>query len=137
MEVNRLPDNFTGTVEYPDGAKYWIRFTGPEIKSEFTYKVNAEESAPADTRTRREDARSFLEIAMNTPGINTQYLLECYADQYDWLDPKLLFPRQGPGGSPENAMLLNDYVRMMGQRGVYTNAMGNGGGMGMGGGPGG
>ncbi len=95
-----------------DGARYWIRYTGKEIRGEFDYKINPEESIPEDSRTRKAEAREFLELAMKAPGINMKYLLQQYAGQMDWIDPQLLFPGEGPGRSPEKAMLFNDFNRM-------------------------
>lgn len=95
-----------------DGARYWIRFTGKEIKGEFAYKINPEEAIPEDRRTRKYEALEFLNIAKDVPGINLQYLLQQYASQMDWIDPKLLFPGEGPGRSPEKAMLFHDFMRM-------------------------
>lgn len=94
-----------------DGAKYWIRFTGKEIKGEFNYKISPEEAIPEDRRTRKAEALEFIKIAQNTPGMNMKYLLEQYASQMDWVDPKMLFPGEGPGRSPEKAMMFNDFMR--------------------------
>ncbi|KKK91953.1 hypothetical protein LCGC14_2707770, partial [marine sediment metagenome] len=95
-----------------NGARYWIRFTGKELKGEFTYKINPEESIPQDQRTRREDITRFIELAANVPGLDMGYLLRSYAQQFDWIDPKLLFPGEGAGRSPEKAMQFNDFKRM-------------------------
>jgi hypothetical protein len=100
----------------PEGAKYWVRFTGPQIRGEYAYKVNPEESIPSNQMVRREENKNLLEIAMKVPGLNTKYLMESYARQFDWLDPKLLFPGEGPGRSPEKAMQFPDYQRMVGQQ---------------------
>lgn len=103
-----------------DGAKYWIRFTGKEIKGDFAYKINAEESVPEDKRVRRAEIMEFIQVAKGTPGIDMQYLLETYASNFgDWMDPALLFPknREGAGGSPEKAMLFNEYLSQQGAGG--------------------
>ena len=97
-----------------DGARYWIRFTGKEIRGEFNYKISPEETIPEDKRTRKAEALEFIEIAKQVPGTNMKYLLESYAAQMDWLDPKMLFPGQGAGRSPEKAMLFNDFMKMGG-----------------------
>ena len=102
-----------------DGAKYWIRFTGKEIKGEFSYKINPEEAIPEDRRTRQAEAEKFIEFATKVPGLNMKYLLETYAAQFDWLDAKLLFPGEGPGRSPEKAMMFNDFMRMGGGQSSY------------------
>ena len=95
-----------------DGARYWIRFTGPEIKGDFAYKINPEESIPSDRRTRQADAERFMELGMKIPGMDMKYLVETWASQFDWVDPKLLFPGEGAGRSPEKAMNFYDFLRM-------------------------
>lgn len=95
----------------PDGARYWIRFNGRELKGEFAYKINPEEGIPQDKRTQKEEILRFIELATKVPGLDVQYLLTQYAEQFDWIDPKLLFPREGMGGSPEKAMPFYEFVR--------------------------
>lgn len=97
----------------PDGGRYWIRFTGPEIKGEFTYKINPEEAIPEDRRTERAEIIEYLQVAKDVPGLDMGYLLQAYASKLgDWLDPKMLFPREGPGASPEKAMMFTDFLKM-------------------------
>lgn len=99
-----------------DGARYWVRFTGEEIKGEFHYGINPEESIPQDQRTRRADAEKFMELAQRVPGIDMGYVVRQWSRQYDWLDPKMLFPQdEGAGRSPEKAMLFADFMRKTGQ----------------------
>lgn len=99
-----------------DGARYWVRFTGDEIKGEFHYSINPEETLPQDQRTRRNDAQQFLEIAAKVPGIDMRYVLQQYSKQFDWLDPKMLMPQnEGAGRSPEKALLFSDLVGRTGQ----------------------
>jgi hypothetical protein len=96
-----------------DGAKYWIRFTGKEIKGEFAYKINPEETVAEDRRTRRAEIMEYIQVAAQTPGIDMKYLLESYAGQLgDWLDPRMLFPGEGEGRSPEKAMMFTDFMKM-------------------------
>lgn len=96
----------------PDGVKYWIKFTGRQIRGEFAYKINPEETIPSNQMVRREEDRQLLDAAVKIPGLNTQYLIESYARQFDWLDPKLLFPGQGPGRSPERPMEFTDFMKL-------------------------
>ena len=50
--------------------------------------------------------------ATGAAGMDTGYLIQQVARQYDWLDPKLLFPQAGQAGrSPENAMQFNDFQK--------------------------
>lgn len=102
-----------------DGVKYWIRFTGREIRGEFNYAVNLEEGLPENKSTRRADALAFLRVAQNVPGINMNYLIAQYASQFDWLDVKMLLPQsEGAGRSPERPILFSDMLAK--QQGVAS-----------------
>ena len=99
----------------PDGARYWVRFTGKEIKGEFHYKINPEETTPQNQQTRRADAEKMMELGLKIPGMNMQYVMEQWARQFDWIDTKKLFPQQeGAGRSPEKALLFSDFARRLG-----------------------
>jgi len=97
-----------------DGARYWVRFTGPQIKAEYTYKVNPEESLPSDNNVRRMEAEKLIELATKIPGLDHKYLIESYAANFDWVDPKMLFPREGAGKNPEQAVPIEQLQRMQG-----------------------
>lgn len=103
----------------PDGVRYWVRFTGREIRGEFAYKVNPEEAMPSNQATRRQDFQEFMNIAMKVPGLDVQYAMQQYASNFDWLDNRSLFknlsPGQGTGRSPEKALALQDIGRIMGK----------------------
>lgn len=98
-----------------DGARYWVKFTGDEIKGEFHYGVNPEEALPQDQRVRREEAKQFMEIATKIPGVDMRYLLRQYSQQFEWLDPRLLIPSEGAGRSPEKALDFTDFAQKLGQ----------------------
>ncbi len=99
-----------------DGARYWVRFSGEQIKGEFNYGINPEESLPQDARTRRADAEKFMEIASKVPGIDMQYAVKQWGKTFDWIDPSMLMPQQeGAGRSPEKAMMFADFMRKTGQ----------------------
>ena len=103
-----------------DGARYWIRFTGKELRGEFAEKVKPEESQPTSQATKRQEGQMLLETALKVPGLDVKYLLETWANTFDWVDPQLLFPGEGPGRSPEKAMQFADFQRM-GPRGPQSN----------------
>jgi len=50
----------------PDGSKYWVKFTGQQIKEEYDLSVNAEEGPPLDRQTKKnlalEAARTWAEL---------------------------------------------------------------------------
>lgn len=100
-----------------DGARYWIRFTGKELRGEFAEKVKPEEAQPSSQATKRQDAQVWIDLATKIPGLDVKYLLEAYGGTFDWIDPQLLFPGEGPGRSPEKAMQFGDFLRM-GPRGA-------------------
>jgi hypothetical protein len=111
----------------PDGARYWLRFSGREIRGEFAYKINPEESVPSDQRVRREDYAKFMELGMKIPGMDMKYLMEHWARQFEEIDPKLLFPGEGPGRSPEKAMEFGNFKNQQmagGNQGAMAQALG-------------
>ena len=121
----------------PDGARYWVKYTGKEIAGEFDYKVNIEEAIPMDIRTRRNDALELIKTALTTQqgvpnGLDLKYLIESYAKQFgDWLDPQMLFPNAGLGRNPDQAMPFNQYLQKFpGGQSAYPSLGGEFGGQG-------
>jgi hypothetical protein len=106
-------DSRVADIVGQDGAKYWVRFTGKELRGDYNYDVNPEETKPQSQDTRKQDAMELLQLAMKNPasGIDVAYLIQQMARQMDWVDPKLLCPGNGPGRSPENAMQFNDFQK--------------------------
>lgn len=101
----------------PDGKRYWVRFTGRELRGEFAYKLNPEEALPMSQGTRRLDAKEFVALVSQIPGADVQYLVGQYASTFDWIDPKQIFKNLSPssdgaGRSPERAMLFGDLARI-------------------------
>ena len=100
----------------PDSTRYWVKFSGQEIKGDFNYTINPEEQTPQDQSTRRADAEAFIALAAKIPGINMGYVLQQWARQFDWLDHKQLLPQeQGAGRSPENALDFSDLAKYIGR----------------------
>jgi len=94
----------------PDGARYWVKFSGKEIKGEYHYRINPEEGQPQDKRTTRNEMLEFMALANKVPGTDMQYMMKVFASKFDWLDPKLAFPGEGAGRSPEKPMEFMDFV---------------------------
>jgi len=92
-----------------DGARYWVKFDGKDIRGEYNIDLNIEDTAPTDRRVRQMEAEKFMQSAQGVAGIDTQYLFKIYAEQFEWIDPQLLFPGSGPGRSPENPMEFQQY----------------------------
>ncbi len=97
-----------------DGARYWVRFTGEQIKGEFHYQINPEETTPQDTRTRRTEAENFMAMAAKIPGVDMKYALRQWARQFDWIDPSQLLPQEGVGRNPEQAMTFEQFQQKVG-----------------------
>ncbi len=94
----------------PDGARYWVKFSGKEIKGEYHYKIHPEEGQPQDRRTNRNEMLEFMALAQKVPGADMQYMMKVFASKFDWLDPKLAFPGEGAGRSPEKPIDFMDFV---------------------------
>jgi hypothetical protein len=99
----------------PDAKKYWVRFTGDQIKGNYHYVINPEEQTPQDQQSRRADAEVFMTLAQKVPGMDMAYIMQQFARQFDWIDPKMLVPGEGAGRSPEQALPFNDFAARMGQ----------------------
>lgn len=99
----------------PEGARLWVRFSGKDIKGEYNYKINPEEAVYSSRQAQRGDALQFIELAQKIPGIDLPYVTQAYAQTFDWIDPKLMFPGTGPGRSPERALPINQYQRVVQQ----------------------
>ena len=52
----------------------------------------------------------FMAIAQKTPGVDMKYLMRTFASKFEWLDPKLAFPGEGEGRSPEKPIDFADFV---------------------------
>ena len=46
----------------PDGAKWWVKYTGPEIKNEYNLSVEAEEGAPMDRQSKLDAAIAAAKV---------------------------------------------------------------------------
>lgn len=101
----------------PDARRYWVKFTGDDIKGDYAYTINPEEQTPQDQQSRRADAETFMTIAQKIPGIDMGYVMQQWARQFDWIDPKMLLPdsQGGAGRSPEQAIPFNDFAARLGQ----------------------
>jgi hypothetical protein len=101
----------------PDGARYWVSYTGRELRGEFDYKYYPEEALPQSPGTRRADAEKFIDIATKIPGLDVQYIMRQHARTFEWLDPKLLFPGEGEGRNPEQAIPFTSMIQKFNQGG--------------------
>lgn len=112
-------DNWSDTrvidIVGKDAVRYWVKFTGDEIRGHYNYTINPEEQTPQDQQSRRADAEAFMTIAQKIPGMDMGYIMRQWARQFDWIDPDLLLPGDGAGRSPEKALPFNDFAARIGQ----------------------
>src|SRR3990167_701791 len=130
--------NWTGRqaaqVIGPDGAKYWIGFTGKEIKDEYNLSVEVEEGLALDSKTRLDMAvaagKAWAEmnqgavkagipvpmeiqraVFMNIPGIDSDRLL-AQIEQMNETTKKMM--AGGIGQNPAQPVPLPEMAQMMG-----------------------
>ena len=102
----------------PDGARYWIQYTGAAIKGEYNIRVNPDDSLPVTFETRRMEAKELYQMTMQDPTINRVEMTRQLLDQYDWIDTDLvLAPRPGYGNNPEQPLPIDALQRMLQQGG--------------------
>lgn len=115
----------------PDGMKWWLQFTGAEIKGEYNVKVDPSNALPEDKRTKRQDA---VEMAKAWSEMNQGQIQQgipvpaeiqrFFFSQYDGINvDKLLAqsaPPQGggmaPGMSPGMAVPPQMAAQLMSQQ---------------------
>lgn len=98
-----------------DGLRYWVKFSGEQIRGDYAYTINPEEQTPQDQQSRRADAEAFMTIAQKIPGIDMGYVMQQWARQFDWVDPTRLLPDNSPGRNPEKPLDFNDFASRIGQ----------------------
>ena len=112
----------------PDGARWWLRFSGDEIKSEYTYKIDPNNGVPPDPRVRRQEATemahawSQMNMGLVKQGMPVPAEIQRYFfSQYDGLDVDKVLAQQGgmqqgPGQNPGQAVPPEVAAQLM-QRG--------------------
>ena len=128
----------------PDGAKYWLKFTGPQIKDEYDLSVVAEDGPPLDNETKKTLVLQAAEVwaklnpgygasGMPTPPEIQRMIFNQYADtgidvdrliaQTQAAAPGAMAANQGSGlpggmgGSPQAAMDPGMLAQVMQARG--------------------
>lgn len=51
----------------PDGARYWLRFTGDELRGDYTYRIDPDSALPTTADTRRQEAIELYRALANDP----------------------------------------------------------------------
>ena len=115
------------SVVGPDGARWWLKFTGEQIKNEYTLRVDPSNAVPPDPRVKRQEAVEMAETwaKMNAgqvkqgapvpPEIQRQFF-----SQYDGIDmDKLLAqqqPQEGAGRNPSQPVPPQVAAQLMAQQ---------------------
>lgn len=88
-----------------DGAKYWVNYTGDQIKSEYTLQIDPEAGQPISRELKYKLTKEMFMELRNDPYIDQVGLRKQLLRQYDWLDPEasLLLAPPTPGGPGVNA----------------------------------
>lgn len=76
MDVNQVifsqwTEERVAEIVGPDGAKWWLKFTGPQIRDEYDIHIEVEEGAPIDTETKKQRASDMAQgwAAMNAGAV--------------------------------------------------------------------
>lgn len=86
----------------PKGARWWLEFTGPEIRGEYTYKIEAGTAAPLDPGAKKKQA---VEMAQAWAQMNAGAIAQgapvpaeiqrYFFSQYEGIDVEKLLAQQG------------------------------------------
>jgi len=104
----------------PDGARYWIQFTGPEIKGEYNIRVDPTSSAPIDPDSKKRDAIEMAKAwaEMNAGRVQQgmpipKEIQRYFFSQYEGLDIESLLRETGAETQqmPQVPMSVNDVAR--------------------------
>lgn len=106
----------------PDGAKWWLKFTGPEIRSEYNIKVDPTDAVPVNPMSKKQDAvemaRAYAEMNQGLVKSGRPAPAEiqrAFFNQFEGVDVDRLLAQlaaspvpQGqpgqPGGTPQQAL---------------------------------
>jgi len=96
------------SVVGPDGAKWWLQFTGPEIKAEYNIRVDPNNGAPIDPQTKKQNAMQLMDMyaKMNAGAIANgapipAELQRYWYSNFEGIDTdKLLAQANPPQGAP-------------------------------------
>ena len=110
----------------PDGARWWIQFTGDQIRGEYTYKVDPSNAVPTDPRTKRQEA---VEMARGWAEMNQGLIQQgmpvpteiqrAFFSNFDGIDMDKLMAQLGQGSqfgagqNPNQAVPPNVAAQLM------------------------
>lgn len=111
----------------PDGARWWVQFTGPEIAAEYTYNTEMFNAEPETPQSKKQDAnemaRAWAEMNMGQVKAGAPVPTEIqryFFSQYEGLDIDKLLSQQGQQqpemGSQHQPIPMPIAAQMMQQR---------------------
>jgi hypothetical protein len=71
----------------PDGAKYWIKYTGEDIEGEYDYQVDPDTGLPVTRALRYQQAEKLFAMLNRDPLVDQFELRRLLLRQYEWVDP--------------------------------------------------
>lgn len=83
-----------------DLAMHWVSYTGPEIRGEYSYKIDPESGTPVTEDTRRADAREMFDMFKDDQLINPVELRKHVLSQFRGVDVNKFLPPQQQMGTP-------------------------------------
>ena len=113
-----------------DGAKYWVEYTGEQLKGEYTLRIDPEAGQPVSRELKYKLTKELFSELRNDPLIDQVGLRRNLLRQYDCLDPEasLLLSSPPPGApgpeggmpgmpwmqGPQNPMNVDQFAKMLG-----------------------
>lgn len=98
----------------PEALRFWVKYTGPELRGEYSYRIEPDDTAPMTAAQRRQEAMALFEIARTLPPemINHPAVLKHLIDQFDSLDSAaVVAQQQAPNPKVQNLQDFNEILR--------------------------
>jgi len=89
-----------------EGARYWVRITGDDLKGKFTMKVDVESMTPQTKALRKHEIIELIGALAKVPNANINELLRALLYQYEWVDVMKVLPV-----AQEQPMSINEFVQ--------------------------
>jgi len=71
----------------PDGAQRWIKYTGQQLRGEYTLRIDVESGFPISRQTRLEAASMLLKAFGGDQMVNQSGLKRQFLEQFEWIFP--------------------------------------------------
>lgn len=104
----------------PDGARYWLRFTGDDLRGDYTYRIDPDTALPTTLQTRKQEAIELYKALANDPlvaqGPGRLELLRHLLLQYEGIEIEAILPPQQavmPVGMMEQTFTLPQLAQML------------------------